>query len=101
VANSNCSSPSSATEPYKTPENIRSDLTTHQIKAFREHPWHCSACGHRDKTRPLHRAFRIVRDNPELRRFECARVTYFLGGVLPGVHPANNLINLSTTEPTL
>lgn len=45
--------------------------------------------------------FLIVRDHPELRRFECARVTYFLGGVLPGLHPANSLLNLSTTEPTL
>jgi hypothetical protein len=24
--------------PYETPENIRSDLATHQIKAFRENP---------------------------------------------------------------
>jgi hypothetical protein len=38
VANSNWSSQSSATEPYETPENIRSDLATHQIKAFRENP---------------------------------------------------------------
>jgi hypothetical protein len=38
VANSNWSSQSSATEPYETPENIRSDLATDQIKAFRENP---------------------------------------------------------------
>jgi hypothetical protein len=38
VANSNWSSQSSATEPYETPENIRTDLATDQIKPFREHP---------------------------------------------------------------
>jgi peptide subunit release factor 1 (eRF1) len=38
VANSTWSSQSNATEPYETPENIRSDLATDQIKAFRENP---------------------------------------------------------------
>jgi hypothetical protein len=45
--------------------------------------------------------FLIVRDHPELRRFECARVTYFLGGVFVQSTFGNNLLNLRTTEPTL
>ena len=112
VANSNWSSQSSATEPYETPENIRSDLATHQIKAFRENP--CRGIARLAATATKHDLYIALvltvrdrlsanrREHPELRRFECARVTYFVGGVfLPGVHPANNLLNLSTTEPTL
>jgi hypothetical protein len=103
VANSNWSSQSSATEPYETPENIRSDLATHQIKAFRENP--CRGIARLAATATKHdlyiAPFLIVCEHPELRRFECAPVTYFLRGVLPGLHPANNLLNLSTTEPTL
>jgi hypothetical protein len=38
VANSNWSSRSSATEPYETLENIRSDLATDEIKASCENP---------------------------------------------------------------
>ena len=82
--------------PYETPENIRSDLATDQIKAFCENPCRGIARrGHRDKTRSLHRArpqgprpclSANRREHPELRRSECARV---------------NLLNLSTTEPTL
>jgi len=102
VANSNWSSQSSATEPYETPENIRTDLATDQIKAFRENP--CRGIARLAATATKHDLYialvLTVRDHPELGRFECARVTYFLGGVLPGLHPANNLLNLST-KPTL
>lgn len=75
------------------PENIRTDLATDQIKAFRGNP--CRGIrGHRDKTRSLYRArpqgprpclSANRREHPELRS-ECARV---------------NFLNLSTTEPTL
>ena len=41
------------------------------------------------------------REHPELGRFECARVTYFVGEVFARPRPANSLLNLSTTEPTL
>jgi len=40
------------------------------------------------------------REHPGIQRLECARVTYFVGGVFAGLHPANNLLNLSTTEST-
>lgn len=103
VANSNWSSQSSATEPYETPENIRSDLATDQIKTFRENP--CRGIARLAATATKHdlyiAPFLIVRDHPELRRFECARVTYFVGEVFARTHPANSLLNLSTTEPTL
>ena len=83
VANSNWSSQSSATEPYETPENIRSDLATDQIKAFRENP--CRGIARLAATATKHDLYialvLTVRDHPELRRFECARVTYFVGGV--------------------
>jgi hypothetical protein len=82
VANSTWSSQSNATEPYETPENIRSDLATQQIKAFREHPCRGIGLAATATKHDLYIApFLIVRDHPELRRFECARVTYFLGGV--------------------
>jgi peptide subunit release factor 1 (eRF1) len=103
VANSNWSSQSSATEPYETPENIRSDLATDQIKAFRENP--CRGIARLAATATKHDLYialvLTVRDHPELGRFECARVTYLSAEFLSGVHPANNLLNLSTTEPTL
>ena len=85
VANSNWSSQSSATEPYETPENIRSDLATDQIKAFRENP--CRGIARLAATATKHDLYiahlLIVRDHPELRRFECAHVTYFLAEFCP------------------
>jgi hypothetical protein len=91
VANSNWSSQSSATEPYETPENIRSDLATDQIKALRENP--CRGNARLAATATKHDLYIALvltvrdrlsanrREHPELRRFECARVTYFVGGV--------------------
>ena len=65
VANSNWSSQSSATEPYETPENIRSDLATDQIKAFRENP--CRGIARLAATATKHdlyiAPFLIVRDS--------------------------------------
>jgi hypothetical protein len=92
VANSNCSPPSSATEPYKTPENIRSDLATHQIKAFRETD-PCRGIARLAATATRHDLYITLfltvcdifsanrREHPGIQRLECARVTYFLGGV--------------------
>jgi hypothetical protein len=97
--------------PYETPENIRSDLATHQIKAFRENP--CRGSARLAATATKHDLYIALvatvrdrlsanrRDHPELRRFECARVTYFVGEVFARPRPANSLLNLSTTEPTL
>ena len=65
---------------YETPENIRSDLATDQIKAFRENP--CRGIARLAATATKHDLYIAlvvtVRDHPELRRFECAHVTYFL-----------------------
>ena len=66
VANSNWSSQSSPTEPYETPENIRTNPATDQIKAFR-------ARGHRDKTRSLHRA---LPHRPRLSFSESSRASW-------------------------
>jgi hypothetical protein len=97
--------------PYETPENIRSDLATHQIKAFRENP--CRGIARLAATATKHDLYIALvatvhdrlsanrREPSELGRFECARVTYFVGEVFARTHPANSLLNLSTTEPTL
>ena len=83
VANSNWSSQSSATEPYETPENIRSDLATDQIKAFRENP--CRGIARLAATATKHdlyiAPFLIVCDHPELRGSNAPRLTHFVGGV--------------------
>jgi len=102
VANSNWSSQSSPTEPYETPENIRTDPATDQIKAFR-------ARGHRDKTRSLHRALPhrprlsfsgIVASILEYSGSNALASLILSAEFLPGLHPANNLLNFSTTEST-
>jgi hypothetical protein len=109
MANSNWSSHSSSTEPYETPENIRSDLATHQIKAFRETPA-VALLGSRPPRQKHDSYIALVvtvrdrpsanrREHPELGRFECGRAS--LGEVFARTHPANSLLNLSTTEPTL
>ena len=112
MANSNWSSHSSSTEPYETPENIRSDLATHQIKAFREKP--CCGIARLAATATKHDLYIAlvlrVRDRV-FQRIVASILNYggsnapasliFSGGDLLGLHPANNLLNLSTTEPTL
>jgi hypothetical protein len=97
VANSNWSSQSSATEPYGTPENIRTDLATDQIKAFRGNP--CRGIARLAATAAKHDLYIALvltvrdrlstnrREHPELGRFECARVTYLSAEFSPGVHP--------------
>jgi hypothetical protein len=97
VANSNWSSQSSATEPYETPENCRSDLATDQIKAFRENS--CRDIARLAATATKHDLYIALvltvrdrlstnrREHPELGRFECARVTYLSAEFSPGVHP--------------
>ena len=111
VANSNWSSQSSATEPYETPENIRSDLATDQIKAFRENP--CRGIARLAATATKHDLYiaLVLRSATVFQRIVASILNY--GGsnapaslilsaeFLPGLHPANNLLNLSTTEPTL
>jgi hypothetical protein len=108
VANSNWSSQSSATEPYETPENIRSDLATDQIKAFRENP--CRGIARLAATATKHGSSVLtVRDRLSANRREhpnCggsnAPASLILSAEFcPDPHPANNLLNLSTTEPTL
>lgn len=75
------------------PENIRTDLATDQIKAFRGNP--AAAFAATATKHDLYIALVLTvrdrlsanrREHPELRRSECARV---------------NLLNLNTTEPTL
>ena len=111
VANSNWSSQSSATEPYETPENIRTDLATDQIKAFRGNP-----CRGIARSRPPRQNTIFISRSSSgsatvFQRIVASILNY--GGsnapaslilsaeFLPGLHPANNLLNLSTTEPTL
>jgi hypothetical protein len=112
VADSTWSSQSSAIEPYETPENIRSDLATQQkgIPRKRPLPRYRSARGHRDKTRSLHHALphrlrpsfqRIVASILEYSGSNALASVILSAEFLPGLHPANNLLNLSTTEPTL
>jgi hypothetical protein len=95
--------------PYETPENIRSDLATHQITAFRETPA-VALLGSRPPRQKHDSYIALVvtvrdrlsanrREHPELGRFECGRAS--LGEVFARTHPANSLLNLSTTEPTL
>lgn len=112
VANSNWSSQSSATEPYETPENIRSDLATQQIKAFREHP--CRGIVRLAATATKHDLYiaLVLRVRDRVFQRIVASILNYGGSnapaslilsaeFLPGPHPANNLLNLSTTEPTL
>ena len=111
VANSNWSSQSSATEPYETPENIRSDLATDQIKAFRENP--CRGIARLAATATNHDLYIALvltvrdrlsanrREHPEPGRLMRPRYLFCRRSFLPGVHPANNLLNLSTSEATL
>jgi hypothetical protein len=80
---------------YETPENCRSDLATDQIKAFRENP--CRGIARLAATATRHDLYIALvvtvrdrlsanrREHPELGRFECARVTYFVGEVFAGL----------------
>jgi hypothetical protein len=110
VANSNWSSQSSPTEPYETPENIRTDPATDQIKAFRETP-----CAALPGSRPLRQNTiftsrsssssasvfqRIVASILEYSASNALASLILSAEFLPGLHPANNLLNLSTTEST-